>query len=816
MASLVGTGTALGGFGVNTTAAAGDNEFVNYGPFAVSLLLRGWVSTTDGADNDIVLAWLTNQSTKSGWVAMINVDSGEIQEFWPPLGDEEIYAPYASLLSSQNRWYFCDNHFAEFDPTEPGFTFTEANLQDDPSGQLGMSLTEDNDGVIWSACYPDGSVFSFDPETEVLRDYGPVFDASSLLYPRSLATDDAGWVYIALHLSVGQVVMLNAETGETALGLPDEDRFEGYGGGGGSEKFNVYRGVDGKVYARAGETWFEFHDGNSHEIGSDPRVAKQQFELASGTQQLDYRQLPSGQAVTEFAPSDQYLIVKNPETGVTTRTTFTPTGGSAQPMGVTLTLDDNIIGGTYLPLDFFSYDPSADSWLRDSRTPGQLNTTAIGDDYVYFGSYPEGSILQWDPNEPWDPGRNPLELAAYSGRPYTLLAQDDGPYVILGGRGHYGETGKGLLFWNRETQSAEVVNDEAIIPHHSTFSLVNLPSGGLLGGTTVKPARGGERKADLAKLYMMDPESKEVTWIGTPLDGVQSYDDLLFVSHREVIGIANRTRLFVFDSTRQRVIYEENLGQGIAYQQGPEPFVRTTDGRIFLLLSDGTISQIVRDVRKNGEPRSYQVLPRVQAPTNILTGGVYLNDDLYYGTQRSLYSWKVPAAGPARLRPSETDVTVGERLTFDVEDISDKDRWIDSLKWNFGDGTTATGWWAEHRYNLTGSYTVTLTVTDDTGAKTTDQVVVTVSEVDGPFARIQPSATEVSTGERITFDVEDLTGKDRWIDSLKWNFGDETIATGWWAEHEYGAAGSYTVSLTVTDNAGQMTTDQVSITVREH
>lgn len=647
MTGAVGAGAMVGGLATNSAAAA--SKFIDHGEFTDgSLLMRGWVGTTDG-DGDVVLAWLTNQAEYKGRVGMIDISTGEIQEFWPPLAEgAKMYAPYASVLSSSNRWYFCDWHFAEFDPTEPGFTFTDSNHLGGNWGISAMSMTEDHNGVIWAACFPNGSVLSFDPETEELIDYGSVLDHPSDLFPRSVATDDQGWVYPAFHLDAGQIVMLNRKTGETKLGLPDEEQFEGYGNGSTGGEFYVYRGVDGKVYGKAGEAWFEFHGGESRELDGAPGVEEQQFEIASGNQGLDYRQLPSGRTVSEFTPSNNYLVITDPDTSESTRVTFTPTGGSAMPMGLTLAPNDRIVGGTYLPTSFFSYNPSADAWVRgDSH--GQMNTVATTDKYVYFGTYPDGNILEWDPSEEWNPNQNPREVAAYGGRPYTLLAHPGCRYVILGGRGKYGATGKGLLFWDRETESSEVVTDDEILPHHSTFSLLDLPDGDLLGATTVTPARGGTQKADLAKLYTMDLESKEVTWTGAPLDGVESYDDIIRTTDREVIGVAERDRLFVMDAISKKVVYEKELDKSIAYQQGPEPFIQLPDGRLFLLFADGTIARVKRENPGNSskkvppQARSYGVTPVAQAPTSIANGGAYRDGRIYYGSSSKLYSWEVPS-----------------------------------------------------------------------------------------------------------------------------------------------------------------------------
>lgn len=53
-----------------------------------------------------------------------------------------------------------------------------------------------------------------------------------------------------------------------------------------------------------------------------------------------------------------------------------------------------------------------------------------------------------------------------------------------------------------------------------------------------------------------------------------------------------------------------------------------------------------------------------------------------------------------------------------------------------------------------------------------------------------------------SFDAAGSTDADGNISSYDWNFGDGAVAIGVNASHSYGAAGNYTISLTVTDNDG--------------
>ena len=177
---------------------------------------------------------------------------------------------------------------------------------------------------------------------------------------------------------------------------------------------------------------------------------------------------------------------------------------------------------------------------------------------------------------------------------------------------------------------------------------------------------------------------------------------------------------------------------------------------------------------------------------------------------RTIEVAEIPNAAPV----AEFDVDVtGLEISVDASDSSDADGEIVEYAWDFGDDTTGTGATASHEYTAAGTYEVTLTVTDDRGATGTVTKAVEVAEIPNaaPVAEFSSSAD----GLEVAFDGSASTDADGSIVSYAWEFGDNATGTGATASHEYAAAGTYNVKLTVTDDRGATGTVTKTIEVAE-
>lgn len=217
-------------------------------------------------------------------------------------------------------------------------------------------------------------------------------------------------------------------------------------------------------------------------------------------------------------------------------------------------------------------------------------------------------------------------------------------------------------------------------------------------------------------------------------------------------------------------------------------------------------------------------------------------------TSQAIREYVPPPLVDARFTLAVSDATA----SADARASTAVDASITSYDWSWGDGATGSGLTATHAYAASGTYTVSLTIRDDAGRSATSAqpVTVTVPATDAgstsggdssgtgggtsgsdtggsptnqgggtvtpqPSPDAPPLASFASDTSdlNVTVDASASSDSDGTITQYAWDMGDGSHATGVRVAHAYANAGTYRVTLTVTDNAGLSGMADQSLTV---
>ena len=135
-----------------------------------------------------------------------------------------------------------------------------------------------------------------------------------------------------------------------------------------------------------------------------------------------------------------------------------------------------------------------------------------------------------------------------------------------------------------------------------------------------------------------------------------------------------------------------------------------------------------------------------------------------------------------------------------------------TYSWDFGDGSTAAGTSANHTYTDEGTFTVTVTVDDGDGGIVSSSLAVTISNV-APSLGLTSIPSSGDEGQTLTLST---TATDAGVnDALTyvWDMGDGSTVTGDSVTYAYADDGVFTVTVTVSDDAGATDTSSAVITV---
>ncbi|MBO5689335.1 MAG: hypothetical protein J6S73_05345, partial [Lentisphaeria bacterium] len=599
-------------------------DYKDYGRAVAGGQSRGLIATHDGKGNDTLFIFLMDDLNRRS--LQIDPETGKVDIVPTPVKITDCV--YASVLSSKNKIYtHYGSYFLEYDPEVKKYTFCTKTFP-----QMAMWMTEGKDGVIWSATYPNCGLVSYNPATKKFTDYGSINKENWAQYPRALVAADDGWIYVGIGSTRAQIIAFNPATGKyTALLNGDAERPN-------PSSASISKYSDGNVYAVIGKhAVYRLKDGQKTRLEKRPDGVSI-VRAVEGHQGLFHGKFPSGRTVVWVdldIPGATLTTTKADGTRKTVKFPF-PNDG-VHMMGVDVTEDGIVGGGSFFPFRFATLDPKTGA-KTDQMARFQCNTIAAHDKYLYLGCYSGGQVLRYDPTKPWswtgNMAANEQSLnsnPAFYGkahpevhRPHGLAVSPDGKTVVMTGTPGYGLTGGGMAVVNTETGAMKVYSSKEMGHHpEATFSVAILPGNKALIGTTIAPGTGGETLAKHASLLLFDLAAGKTIRRSTILgQDVATVSNLLTLDNGLVLGVTNSKRLFCYDPEKDVIVRESSFAVFGNPVGGQGPRILLKDGKkVYLLLQTG-----VAEV----DPATCQITKVMQVKDGISVGGGIHNGTLYY------------------------------------------------------------------------------------------------------------------------------------------------------------------------------------------
>jgi len=167
-----------------------------------------------------------------------------------------------------------------------------------------------------------------------------------------------------------------------------------------------------------------------------------------------------------------------------------------------------------------------------------------------------------------------------------------------------------------------------------------------------------------------------------------------------------------------------------------------------------------------------------------------------------------------------TPVIVGEIVTLNASSSFDSDGTILQYEWDFqSDGQIdAFGVETRVRFNSIGATTITLNVIDNDGLSgQSQQTIQVIAPRQPPIASFTFLPSDPAPGQIVSFDGSSSNDPDGFITDYRWDFNGASFInqTGRQVSFQFIQAGTFDVTLTVTDNDGLTAMVTQTVTVRQ-
>jgi hypothetical protein len=575
------------------------------------------IATVDGNGRRIVFVKMWTGQTTS--YLFIDAETGELDQIYP---EGEGWGAFQVFWTPDNVIYdTMDNHLVAIDVVE-----RKVRKLGPFDHRMAMHYLAADDGTVYAGLYPNATLLSYNPSTDTFKDHGPLNEEVWPQYPR-LSTDASGWLYSGISIQEMQMVGYNPETGEKRSLIPAEQRQRG--------NTEIHLGIDGKVYANAGDWgWHVLSEGSASPIAGDPVEA-----VPSNTDTF-----PDGSRYTSVDVMDKKMSILDKGAEEPREVHFDYESAGVNIYTIIPGPDEKVYGATGIPLRIWCLDPATgeivNRGLNGNR--GHVNQWVRQGDRLFGAIYSSGEVVEYNPLEPYDDDLeqerpNPRiahhaeEARDLFGRPHAVLAHNDGRSILVGGNAARVLMGSGLLIYDTETEKGTLIDRADLIPNQGINAMVSLPDGDVLLGTSTQAPTGGVAEEDkTAIIYRLDMKTHTIKgrW---PLDPDTPAVRDMVVADGLVYGVAEPDRFFVFDPVKGAFMSDESwkdYGE-VSGWQAPRCLTIGPDQNLYALFRDAVVC-IERGTL------AHRAISRPDLP--ITSGIAIAGGRLYFGSGPRLFS----------------------------------------------------------------------------------------------------------------------------------------------------------------------------------
>lgn len=502
-------------------------------------------------------------------------------------------------------------HLYVFDPLTSRFTdLGKANSSEDYIFSADVDTTTGN---IYLGTYPNGKLIRYSPQTNQFTDLGVVENGQK--YAKYVVYGKDGYIYIGVGGSLMNIYSYRISDGSKTPLLSSTQRNSAFS--------FVYMGNDSKIYGYA--EW------------NPP------YYLLSGT---------TASPVTNNAPQKSKKILSNgriiqnvgrgsyeiltPSTGQVSYQTFAYLGSPLHIQRLGLGPNNLIYGGSLLPAEMFSIDPSNANVLTklgliDLENGGEIYSYLSANSKLYMAGYYSIDYGFYDPTQPFIPGVNPIKNGTLPQdyRPEAIIQASNGK-MYIGATASYGSL-RGYLVVTDPNNISQAATYQPF-SNLSITSLVQASDTILVGGTGVVGGNGSSPTATSVKLFTWDTTSNSIT---NSYDFAKGYKVTSLIKDPKggtIYGIVydptNGSQVFTYDPSQHKILRVSPFPASPIYNS----MAFGVDSNIWGLSSGGVFTIDPLTLAVTLDP----------SPVEITGGFALLYNSIYFTHNSDIYQYTIP------------------------------------------------------------------------------------------------------------------------------------------------------------------------------